>query len=73
MKTIDPRTDAGWLQRLRVWKHNSLLGAAGMIKSCALRVLNSDSTTIPAKQCAQEILDLTVHLNRYLKERVDPK
>ena len=65
--------DDAWLQKQRVWRHNSYLGMAAMMQANCNSMLNSDSTTVAAKSIAQEIHDLIPHLQRELKTRIDPK
>lgn len=56
---------------IRVWKHNALLGAAGMIEACCKRIMQSDTTTRAARGLARDILYLCKPLKAELKTRVD--
>lgn len=56
---------------MRVWSHNALLGAAGMIESCANRVIRADTTTAGARAVAHMIRELIPALKAELKTRVD--
>ena len=65
------QTPEGTAKRLRVHRHNGYLGHVVMMKKHMIALCTSDSTTLEAKNTAEEIYKLTIELEKQLKTRVD--
>jgi hypothetical protein len=61
-----------WDQRQRIWRHNSFLGHAALMKRNAQNIFEADSTSRDARLIAKEIYRLASELKLALKERIDP-
>lgn len=58
-------------QKMRVWRHNSFLGAASMARNSMLNIARADSTTPAAQELAERIAQDCDRLTVLLKERID--
>lgn len=64
--------DKAYAQRMRVFRHNGLLGQRKRAEMFLKAVISLDSTTDEAKDDARIALDYLVFLERSLKKRIDP-
>ena len=60
-------------RRNRVWRHNSFIGHAVLMRANLNAIISADSTTEHTKHLARTILGLIPALQNSLTERVDPK
>ncbi len=64
-------TPEGRERRLRAFKHNAMLGWAGMTITQMQGIQNSPTASDEAKKIAGEIINLSQDLKIHLKTRVD--
>jgi len=58
-------------KRQKIWRHNSFLGHAAMMRQNARNIITADTPTDEAKDLAAQIESLAARLSEALKERVD--
>lgn len=63
----------GWAKRQAVWRHNSFIGSAAMMKAQCQSILKSETATIESKELADQIYGLAVKLRISLKTRTESK
>lgn len=62
-----------WIKRQHIWKHNAFIGSAAMMRSQARIIAEASSTTVKAKELAEEIRMMAEDLEKELRaHRVDP-
>lgn len=61
-------------RRMRIWRHNSLLGHVAMARSNMRAIETVSTTSARAREIAGKIRDLLEDLDKELREtRIDPK